>query len=70
MDEYETFESPKNSSTGKYPNNARCYWNILVDTGKTINLYFNADYFRIEKDNTCSYDFVRVNNLDGSLVGK
>jgi hypothetical protein len=46
---------------GKYPNNKKCNWTIVVPTGERIILKF--DSFKLEQSSRCIYDWFQA--LDG-----
>ncbi|XP_049865550.1 cubilin homolog [Pectinophora gossypiella] len=45
-------------SPGQYPPNRDCYWHLLTDLGKRIQLHFFA--LDIESHSNCSYDFLAI----------
>ncbi|XP_072875635.1 scavenger receptor cysteine-rich domain-containing protein DMBT1 [Chlorocebus sabaeus] len=56
-----TFSSP--SYPAYYPNNAKCVWEIEVNSGYRINLGFSN--LQLEAHYNCSFDYVEI--FDGSL---
>ncbi|KAK2496673.1 hypothetical protein MC885_006291 [Smutsia gigantea] len=56
-----TFSSP--SYPEYYPNNAKCVWEIEVNSGYRVNLGFSD--VQLEINNYCSLDYVEI--FDGSL---
>ncbi|XP_011785694.1 PREDICTED: deleted in malignant brain tumors 1 protein [Colobus angolensis palliatus] len=56
-----TFSSP--SYPAYYPNNAKCVWEIEVNSGYRINLGFSN--LQLEVQYNCSFDYVEI--FDGSL---
>ncbi|XP_063566625.1 scavenger receptor cysteine-rich domain-containing protein DMBT1 [Gorilla gorilla gorilla] len=56
-----TFSSP--SYPAYYPNNAKCVWEIEVNSGYRINLGFSN--LKLEAHHNCSFDYVEI--FDGSL---
>ncbi|PNJ65345.1 DMBT1 isoform 1 [Pongo abelii] len=56
-----TFSSP--SYPAYYPNNAKCVWEIEVNSGYRINLGFSN--LQLEAHHNCSFDYVEI--FDGSL---
>nr|XP_011447092.3 zinc metalloproteinase nas-39-like [Crassostrea gigas] len=49
----------------RYDNNMDCTWRIHAPAGKVIRL--TSDWFNVEQDGTCSYDYLNV--YDGSNTG-
>ncbi|XP_073096345.1 scavenger receptor cysteine-rich domain-containing protein DMBT1 isoform X36 [Manis javanica] len=56
-----TFSSP--SYPEYYPNNAKCVWEIVVNSSYRVNLGFSN--VQLEINNNCSLDYVEI--FDGSL---
>ncbi|PNI81471.1 DMBT1 isoform 2 [Pan troglodytes] len=56
-----TLSSP--SYPAYYPNNAKCVWEIEVNSGYRINLGFSN--LKLEAHHNCSFDYVEI--FDGSL---